>query len=48
MSTILVTMKNRSDAPEISYKGEAAQLLSDSGGHVVFVLEAKKYRRPEE
>lgn len=46
--TMIVTMKNRPDAPGISYKGEAAQLLSDSGGQVVFVLEAKKYQRPED
>ncbi|MCI8659005.1 MAG: hypothetical protein HFG54_01985 [Lachnospiraceae bacterium] len=48
LSSIIVTMNNQSEAPEISYRGEAAQLLSDSGGHVVFVLEAKKYNRPEE
>lgn len=48
MATAVVTMENPAGAPDIAYQGEAAGLLPDSGGKTVFMLEAKKYKRPGE
>lgn len=48
MAAAVVSMENPVGAPDIAYQGEAAGLLPDSGGKVVFMLEAKKYERPRE
>lgn len=47
LSTAVVTMNGDASSPGISYRGEAAQLLPDSGDRVVFVLKAKKYEKPQ-
>ena len=44
--TAVVVMENSPNGVPVAYKGEAAQMLPDSGGSVVYVLEAKKYERP--
>lgn len=48
MAEAVVTMENAAGLPEIAYRGEAAELLPDSGGRIVFMLRAKKYGRPSE
>lgn len=46
MVTAVVTMTNAEGSVPVAYRGEAAQMLPDSGGRIVYVLEAKKYDRP--
>ena len=43
----VVVMENPTGSPEIVYRGEAAELLPDSGGKVVFLLTVKKYERSQ-
>lgn len=45
MSEAVVTMENPPGLPAIAYRGEAAELLRDSGGRIVFMLEAGKYEQ---
>lgn len=45
ISEAVIIMENPAGSAEIAYRGEAAELLPDSGGRVVFLLTAKKYER---
>ncbi|MCI9106183.1 MAG: hypothetical protein HFG57_09565 [Lachnospiraceae bacterium] len=47
ISEAVVVMENPTGSPEIVYRGEAAELLPDSGGKVVFLLTVKKYERSQ-